>query len=302
MTTNIPDKRIHCTFSARDDQFDTENIGSYYLYLATGKSSFNFTVIDPVTKRCLFLESYSFQLQNPVITEFVELLNVLFDSHLFLKANYWSKIFILLKGTAFTLVPRELFQEKGVEKYLSLSYEAHPEDKVIFREQNSFDAVNITVVNEQLLAWFSSVYPKKDFICIHQTFAFLEAIRKIAKLEPRPITQVHIFVEQEYFILCILKNKTKDLEFCNIFSYRSASDLAYYVLFVIDELRIDRENLLTRLYGSIEKPSEIYLALNRYLPEVNIWTEKPNWLNFAYFFDEVRHQQYFDLYGLSLIN
>ncbi|NJO80506.1 MAG: DUF3822 family protein, partial [Cyanobacteria bacterium RM1_2_2] len=54
----------------------------------------------------------------------------------------------------------------------------------------------------------------------------------------------------------------------------------YFVLFVMDEHRLDRENTEVTLYGNISHVAEIFKLLRTYINKVSIIGEKPDWVSF----------------------
>jgi hypothetical protein len=60
------------------------------------------------------------------------------------------------------------------------------------------------------------------------------------------------------------------LKFCNRFAYKTPQDLVYYVLFAMNELEIEPDEIILRVNGNITEQSEDFELLNQYLPNVKI--------------------------------
>ncbi|MDX2305052.1 MAG: DUF3822 family protein [Microscillaceae bacterium] len=281
--------------SIKDTEFDIDSMAFYCLYISVGHDNLRFCIIDSKSNRCVLLEDYRFF--NQLSTdELIASLNRIYDNDLFLKANFWQKINIIPKGLPFTLIPREFFEESSPEKYLNLSAYKNESYLVVAAEQQSVDAINIFYAEKKLVNWFHKTYPTRVIEFTHQSAAFIEGVKRQNPKSKQ--SQTHIFIDNNYFILLVVKEG--QLEFCNVFPYHTSNDFIYFVLFVMDELRLDKESCPVKLYGNIDHNSEIFQLIRTYMVYVSVINEQPNWLKFGFAFEEINNYQYFDLYGMHL--
>ncbi len=291
----IVDRLFKQDISVKDDKFDIDNMNSYRLYLSLSANSLRFSIIDSGQDRCMLLQDYRF-FGNLNRDDLVSALNRIYDSDLFLKANFWQSVSINIKGKAFTLVPREVFNEDNPEKYLKyVSRDTH-ENLVVVQAQSTLEAVNVFYVDKVLVNWFHQTYPTRVIQFTHQSAAFIEAIRKIGRNSKG--TQMHLFLDNNFFLCGVLEKS--QLTFCNVFNYRSAQDFLYFILFVADEQRLEAENISIFLHGYVDPVSEVFKLLSTYFQDVQLYTDKASWLNFSYAFDEVPLHFYLDLLGMHL--
>ncbi|NJO02547.1 MAG: DUF3822 family protein [Bacteroidia bacterium] len=289
------DKIFKQEVSIKDEKFDIDDMSYYRLYITVGEDNFRFCVIDSLQNRCMLLEDYHF-FRKLSSEELVSSLNRIYDSNLFLKANFWQSVSIVLKGNAFTLVPREFFEESSPEKYLRLVAPKLEQMLVVVAEQQSLDAVNIFQADNNIVNWFHQTYPTRVIEFLHQTSAFIEGTRHLSRDSDVP--SVHAFVEASYMIINVMRED--QLELCNVFPFKSGNDLIYFTLFVMDELRLDKDTTPLFLYGNIELESEIYRSIRSYLGRVTIQSELPPWSQFNYQFQEASTHYYFDLFSMHL--
>ena len=279
----------------KDNDFDAEALSYYCLYISVGHDSLRYCMVDSKTNRCVLLEDYRFF--NQLSTdELIASLNRIYDNDLFLKNPFWQKINIIPKGQAFTLIPREFFEESSPEKYLSLAGHQNQNFLVVAAEQQSVDAVNVFYAEKKLVNWFHKAYPTRVIEFTHQTAAFIEGVKRQNPKSKQ--SHMHIFVDNNTLIIVVMNEG--QLEFCNIFPYHTSNDLIYFVLFVLDELRLDKETCPVHLYGNIDNQSEIYQLIRTYISQVSLLNEHPNWLKFSYAFEQINNYSYFDLYGIHL--
>ncbi|MCU0447423.1 MAG: DUF3822 family protein [Microscillaceae bacterium] len=292
---NIQDKVFKQETNIKDPSFDIEAMNYYRLFICLGEDSLRFNVVNSRDNKCLLLEEFRF-FSRLSVEEQMEALNRIYDNDLFLKANFWFGIYLIIKASPFTLVPREFFDEVNPVKYLQHITPIHTNQQIFVNEQRSLDAVNVFLNDNLLIQWFKQTYPNRHLQYIHQTQAFIEGIRRNNLIVNRP--QMHVLIEPNYLIISVLNGD--DLEFCNTFQYRVAADFVYFVLLVMDELHLDKQACELTLYGKINPISEIYKLMRTYVGQVKIYDEQPDWVKFSSDFDGLPHTYYFDLYGMAL--
>lgn len=288
------DKTFKQELSITDEKFDIDEMSYYRLYISIGSDNLRLCAVDSIQKRCVLLSDYRF-FGRHTTADLISTLNWIYDGDGYLKANFWQSVNVLMKGNPFTLVPKEFFDESSPEKYLQLVSADTRDMKVVVSEQQTVDAVNLFYADEQLIDWFHQTYRTRVIEFVHQTAPFIEGIRT---LKMDSAQSLHIFIENGYVIIGVIQEEK--LQFCNVFRYRMPQDLLYFVLFVIDEIRLDKNTIPTRLYGQIEEKSEIFVTLDRYITHLEIYHPLPSWLSFGYQFNEVSNQYYFDLYSMFL--
>jgi hypothetical protein len=292
---NIQDKVFKQETNIKDPAFDIEAMNYYRLFICLGEDSLRFNVVNSRDNKCLLLDEFRF-FSRLNAHEQIDALSRIYDNDLFLKANFWFGIYLIIRASPFTLVPREFFDEVNPVKYLQHLTTVHTNQQIFVNEQRSLDAVNIFLNDNPLIQWFKQTYPNRHLQYIHQTQAFIEGIR-YNNLAPST-QQLHILIEPNYLIINVLNGN--GLEFCNVFQYRVAADFVYFVLLIMDELHLDKQTCSVTLYGKINPISEIFKLMKSYLSQVKIYDQQPEWIKFSSDFDGLPHTYYFDLYGMAL--
>ncbi|WP_299453337.1 DUF3822 family protein [uncultured Microscilla sp.] len=285
--------------SFQDDAFDIQALGNYNLYLSIGQDGLEICVIDTQTNRCLILEHYSFYV-NLSHNQLTSHLNWIYDNHLFLKAYRWNEIKIAYRGKAFTLVPKALFEEDEAVKYLKHLTDVTIDQTICYSEIESLNIMNVFLVETELVAWFENIYALSEKMSfVHQTASLLKGLKQQRQLGASGLAHLFLHVESEYLTLSILKDD--QLEFCNVFAYKTEQDFLYYVLLVIDELRYFPDKSVVNLTGNIMPDSSIYELLDQYIQKVEITLNQSSvsWVTFNDKFDKDIYQ-YFDLFSLHL--
>ena len=68
--------------------------------------------------------------------------------------------------------------------------------------------------------------------------------------------------------MVLLKNK--ELVFFNSFEYQTKEDFIYYVLFVFEQLQLDPQKQLVKLFGNISTNSELYQIAYQFILFVEV--------------------------------
>ena len=79
---------------------------------------------------------------------------------------------------------------------------------------------------------------------------------------------VYINLENNKLIITIFrKNK---LIFNNTYEYQTKEDILYYILFCLEQLKIDRDKVKVLLYGNIREKDETFNLLFEYIRHVSL--------------------------------
>jgi len=295
-TLGTATKKYRLNQKVKDEKFEVDAISQYELGLELGMDGFRICIVDVEESRCMWLEDYRFS--SIFFTEqLLDQLQHIYDDHQVLRAGFWKSVRLSVRNQPFTLVPGSLFRKEQVEKYLDLvKDDPTTEDQTVrhYRHPGS-DMVSIFALDIRVVNWFEQIYPSLNVTFLHQTSALVEGI--VQNGEYSNFKSLYIYVESSY--LTIVVNKEKSLEFCNTFFYASVQDFVYYVMFVMNELKLNPEMVKVILYGAIAHDSAIFEQLYKYIRHVSFGT-KPKSLRFSYTFDEIMDHQYFSTYNIYL--
>src|SRR2546421_440654 len=88
-----------------------------------------------------------------------------------------------------------------------------------------------------------------------------------------------------YFEIVILEGR--GLLFCNAFKYKTSEDIAYYILFVYEQLHLNPEEIELILSGEIEKTAKEHSLLYNYIRNIKFDTLHENF-KYSYKFDGIQ--------------
>jgi hypothetical protein len=286
------------TVTIHANSFDPRQTDKSVLCLEVGRDRFQLLVQDK-RGRALYLEDYMFP---SLLTDrpLTSILPDVFRDHAVLLAGPWQEIRIGVNSPSFTLVPKSLYRKEYAGSYLALMRgNALPTHE--FAQAHAHDSegfLSVFNLEHPLADYFSEVYPLQPLTFVHQTSALIQATADIDRVSLVPNT-VYLYFEDEF--VTILCRKAHQLSLCNRFGYKNVQDLAYYILYVLDEQGLTTETVNISLYGEITPFAEAYTELSRFLPNLSFGQTPPG-LVLDNEFDDLPAHRYLSLYGLGLLS
>ena len=171
-----------------------------------------------------------------------------------------------------SLVPDNLFEEKLSLEYLKFNSKLLENDFAAHDFIEEIDAVNVYLpyvnVNNYILENFGSF----DFY--HYSTLL---IKKLVKYNREKESSLYANLQEEDFqVLIIKKNK---LLYHNNFDFNTKEDILYFLLFVIEQNKIDINKSKLFLIGKINVESEAYLLISKFIENIEIIDFKENYIN-----------------------
>lgn len=252
------------TTKSTSPRFDIEKLNQYTLSCEISESSFSCEVIDSVDNQSVTAEKYNF----PAVTEYIvitQYLESIYETHDFLKSLKWKSIEIIIDNQSFTLVPVDLYKKEYSSLYWQLAKGklVSDDEEIHTYKHESLGIVNIYGSNRQLYNWLSNTYPLMDITFKHKTSHLID----FAVFSSKAQTAL-IYFGNHHFTMVITANGI--LKFCNRFVYKTSQDLVYYILFTMNELEIEPDEIFLKLCGNINEQSEDFQVINQYLNNVKI--------------------------------
>ncbi|GAB4018229.1 hypothetical protein GCM10028773_17230 [Spirosoma koreense] len=247
----------------------------------------------------LYLEDYGFPslLTNQSITAF---LPNIFRNHPVLSAGPWQEIRIGVNSPSFTLVPQSLYRKEYASSYLALmrgsTLPAYEFAQAYVHEAEGF--LSVFNLEHPLADYFSELYPLQPITYVHQISALIQAT---ADQDRHMLTPDTVYLYYEDAFVTVIHRKNHQLQYCNRFGYKNVQDLAYYILYVLDEQGLSPESATISLYGEITPFADAYAELSRFLPRMTFGQTPPG-LTLASEFSELPDHRYLSLYGLGLMS
>jgi hypothetical protein len=215
-----------------------------------------------------------------------------------LALNNWKAITVTFNTPHFTLVPTDLFRKEYIATYLQLimGRNLSENDQVLSSPIDKIDARNVFAVEKEIWDWLLNTYSLHSPTVHHQTDALIQSTFKQTQIKSEPTACLHF--EDEYVTITVVKNG--QLMICNKFAYKIAADMTYFVLFVLDNLKIKPDKINVHLSGEITPYSENYESLSQFLPTMT-FSKLPKELSLSPSFEDLPEHRYLSLYNNYLI-
>lgn len=282
---------IRTTHQIIDESFNIKNCSNYALALLIGERCMEYCILDLKKNKVLVLLSCAFQ-QAYEPKELNEALYNLIDKDDKLNQKYKS-IKIGIINSKSTLIPEPLFDFDKAREYLTLNHLLTDDDIIKVDSIKTLDAENIYTIPKQ-----NEIMLQQHFIfpqIYHFSTALIESILIQNKNKTGKKTILHIQTNQ-FETMFIEDGK---LIFYNSFFYQTKEDLIYYVLFTAQQLGVNPEQHFFEILGNIEKQSDIYELLYKYIRNI-VWGSRNTAFEYSYKLNELPPHYYYNLFNLNL--
>lgn len=187
---------------------------------------------------------------------------------LFLKLpdNTFSEIKVIYSTPAHTVVPESLFDESKGSEYLKFSSKILINDYVA---NDELETEGLRIVYVPYMNINNAIFEKfGSFDYFHTVTVLLKTFFNHHKQE-----QLNVYVHvRESFFDCIILDNGK-LQLCNSYPYTSPEDFLYYLLFVMEQLELDPDNVEVLVCGKISKDDPLYSLAYDYIRNISFFED-----------------------------
>ena len=274
-----------------DKSFSDLNTDTYKLYLEIGTNALKYTLLNTKNNTFIGLEEYRL---NGIFNTYalVEPLTSLIKNVPLLQKTF-ATFHVAFINQRSTLIPNAIFQQDKLALYHQYNFTQQEEDTFLHDNLINLSAKNIYSVPDYIINVFK---PIKNVAFSHFSSALIEAGLIHAK-QSNSLSSIDLHILPDSFQIVVIKNQ--QLELYNSFTYQTSEDFLYYLLFVLDQLKIDNEKATIRLLGEVEKNSTLYSMLYKYINTIN-FGNRPENLKFSYILEEVPVHFHYPLFNQFL--
>jgi hypothetical protein len=169
-------------------------------------------------------------------------LSEIYTNHPFLNSNNFSAVIIIVDSKQFCLVPKTVFKKEYNKSYLNLSLSETQKTQQTTLNFEHAESINIYSISEQLYEWFLNKYA---FCNVHFTPKISTLIEKSFKTKK---LNAQIYCENKSFMIAI--TDIDKLLFTNTFNFETAQDMLFYLMSVVDNLKINPTELAVNFEGN----------------------------------------------------
>ena len=177
----------------------------------------------------------------------------------------FSSVKIIHYNNLSTVVPEVVFDKNNALSYLKFNSQILQNDYVAYDQIFNNECVNVYIpyvnINNFIFKKFDS------FIYNHYSSIILEEVKSNEKNSINPSLYLNICLNH----LEIIYFKDNKLIFYNTFDYSTKEDVIYYLLFTIDQLKLNPEKTPLIISGSISVDDEYYEIIYKYVRNVSLY-------------------------------
>jgi hypothetical protein len=292
-------KAIH-TYS--DPGLDNEKIYLYDLSIRMHTDGLSYCIQDTNTNKFLHLEAYD--LGEPGLRYIpgepernnATRLTQLLEGNLSWLRQSFNTTRILYEAGSSTLVPEALFDEQEMSAIFNFNIAGGPgESKDLCHDHlKGSNAHNVYHIPFALKTFINKYFHEAKLY--HHSTAMIQALlNKFRNID----TDKQLFVNSGHSHVDILQIKDKKLDYYNSFRYNTAEDFMYFLVFVVEQLKLNPESVQVVLLGEIERHSPLSDLMHKYIRNVSFIDRNPDH-RYSFVFDQLPGHYYYNLLNASL--
>ncbi|MCJ7466964.1 MAG: DUF3822 family protein [Maribacter sp.] len=180
----------------------------------------------------------------------------------------FSEVVVIHKNQLFSLVPKSLFKEDELAHYLKFNTKILANNHLAFDEIKSYDLFNVYVpfvnINNYIFDLFG------EFEYQHHGSILINSLLNGHISTKSPIC--FVYISENHLDLIVISQKK--LLFYNNFNYATKEDFIYYLLFTLEQLSLDPESIILKLFGRVGPKDDLYDLCCRYVKDVSMYVPK----------------------------
>ena len=240
------------------------NIENYHkLSIQVSLNGLSFCIVDTIANTIKHFKRLNFGKElSPYETQ-KELKQLFKESQV---ADYsFTEVVVIHRNNLFSLVPKPLFDKAELANYLKFNVKILANDLVEYDEIGSYDLVNVYVPFVNINNYIYDLFGEFEFM--HHGTVMVQSLLNSHSNGNDPICYVHVADKQ----MDITVLTQKQLLFFNSFLFITKEDFIYYLLFTLEQLKLNTETIKLRLFGSIDMEDELYNIAYKYVQHISLF-------------------------------
>lgn len=242
-----------------------ENSKSEYnkLSIQVSLNGLSFCVLDTLSNTVIASERIQFKNElTPYALQ--KEIKELFDTNR-IQDTQFSEVVVIHRNNLFSLVPKALFNQDELANYLKFNAKILANDHLEYDEINNLELVNVYVPFVNINNYIYDLFGSFEFM--HHGTVLVQSLLNSHGNNSETICYVHI-VEGHMDITII---QGKKLVLYNNYSFTAKEDFIYYLLFTMEQLKLDTETTKVKFFGTIEEGDALYGLSHTYIKDISIF-------------------------------
>ncbi|MCX6247767.1 MAG: DUF3822 family protein [Bacteroidetes bacterium] len=272
-------EEIHAILNKIDESFDEKDLQKYDLVFEMEDKIFGYSIRDVEKNKFIALGYFRNHLAE-VVSAFP-----------WLGGKFHSSTGII-GNSRFTLIPEALYQENETEHYFGFLHEREAGEAVFSDRIEHLGMYTVYSVPAHCRRELEKVFP--NVALCHISGVLIRMIWMMVKNKTG--RKVFLNLREGQFDLLVFDGN--QLKYCNAFHFNTPEDIAYYVIFVFEQLNLNPEEINLALLGNVEKFSPVFDLLFRYVRNIEFLGRNERF-NYSYMFNDIPGHYYYTLLNPS---
>jgi hypothetical protein len=240
------------------------NIEDYHkLYIQVSLNGLSFCIVDTIANTIKDFKRLSFGKELSPYEMLNELKQLFRDSKV--EDYSFSEVVVIHRNNLFSLVPKALFDPAELANYLKFNVKILANDHIEYDEITSYDMVNVYVPFVNVNNYIYDLFGEFEFM--HHGTVMVQSLLNSHSNGNETICYVHVADNQ----MDITVLTQKQLLFFNSFPFKTKEDFIYYLLFTLEQLKLDTETIKLRLFGEVDMGDELYNISYEYIQHISLF-------------------------------
>jgi len=240
------------------------NIENYHkLSIQVSLNGLSFCIVDTIANAIKEFKRLSFGKELSPYEMQKELKQLFRESQI--EDYSFSEVVVIHRNNLFSLVPKPLFDTAELANYLKFNVKILANDLVEYDEIDSYDLVNVYLPFVNINNYIYDLFGEFEFM--HHGTVMAQSLLNSHSNGNETICYVHIADHQ----MDITVLNQKQLLFFNSFQFKTKEDFIYYLLFTLEQLKLDTEKIKLRLFGEVDMGDELYNIAYDYIQHISLF-------------------------------
>jgi hypothetical protein len=277
-----------------DESLDKNDTSKYNLNIELSLNELAYCIYDSERNKFIALENYKIkEVYNPY--KLSEAIEEIFLENKWLSGNFKETRIVYINNKS-TLVPVPLYDAKEEEIYFNFNHEQDDGEDVYCDKMINLNAYNLYAIPSVIRSKLRELL--QEFQLHHYMTTLIESLLILNK---NKLSEKNIFINVNNNCFDIILLEENKLLYNNTFQYQTAEDFIYYLLYVLQQLELNPEQISVTLMGEIEKQTPLYDIIYKYIRNINFMKRNESF-QYSYVIDKISAHNYFNLFNMSLVH
>lgn len=265
--------------------FNRDLISKYHLSLQVSLKSFSYALLDTEELSYQFLKNH--HITSSSIDDAINKINEICSSENLLESSFSSSS-LTFAGFPSILVPEEVYSSESTKEIYKFNHNIESHEKIITDKLNKQSAYNIFSTHQRLYDMSVNLFPDAKIKSLSSIL-----LDQLANIQVEIGKRIYLYKHSDWISIFIFNGE--ELIFQNKFNCKEKEDVLYYLLFTMEQLKLDPEICPVIVLGEIKKQSETYLLLYDYVRHLKS-AKRPHNFIFPDAFNVLEEHQFFGLF------